>query len=202
MNGTPTHAEHGLFVDDTALWTSGNTLTNLTSRLQQSIDAFENWCKSWKLKWQPTKTELIYVSIHPRKQYKNPVKVKVENTIIKPLDFTRYLCVILDKRLKWRTHLEHIESKIAPRIGVLKYLSTTACEPYNKTMINVFKSIVRTVIIYEHPMLLSADQKANLGSKNWTHIGSGGSQIGPNPTLDTDLYICQIHPQDQQHPKN
>nr|ACY69870.1 AP-like endonuclease/reverse transcriptase [Adineta vaga] len=159
MNGIPTHTEHGLFADDTALWISGNTLTNLNTRLQQSIDAFESWCKSWKLKLQPTKTELIHFSIHPRKHYKNPVKVKVEDTIIKPLDSTRYLGVIIDKRLKWRAHLEHIESKIAPRIGLLRYLSRTTYEPNNKTMINIFKSIVRTVIIYGHPILLTADQK-------------------------------------------
>ncbi|CAF1527231.1 unnamed protein product [Adineta ricciae] len=159
MNEIPTHTEHGLFADDTALWTSGHTLTSLKSRLQQSINEFESWCKSWKLKLQPTKTELIHFSLHPRKKYKNPVIVKVENTTIKPLDSTRYLGVIIDKRLKWRTHLDHIEAKIAPRIGLLRYLSIAAQEPNNKTMINIYKSIVRTVIIYGYPILLTADQK-------------------------------------------
>ncbi|CAF4777969.1 unnamed protein product, partial [Rotaria magnacalcarata] len=84
MNDIPTHTEHGLFADDTALWTSSNTMTYLSSRLQQSVDAFESWCKSWKLKLQPTKTEMIHFTIHPRKRYKHPVEVKVDNTIIKP----------------------------------------------------------------------------------------------------------------------
>ncbi|CAF3018287.1 unnamed protein product [Rotaria sp. Silwood2] len=159
MNGIPTHIEHGLFADDTALWTSGNTMTILTSRLQQSIDAFESWCKSWKLKLQPTKTELIHFSLHPRKKYKHPVEVTVENTIIQPLNHTRYLGVIIDKGLKWRSHLDHIEAKIAPRIGLLRYLSRIAYEPNNKTMINIFKSIVRTIIIYGYPVLLTTDQK-------------------------------------------
>ena len=79
MNGIPTHTEHGLFADDTALWTSGNTTTSFSSKLQQAIDAFESWCKSWKLKLQPTKTELIHFSYHPRKQYKHLVSVNVDN---------------------------------------------------------------------------------------------------------------------------
>jgi hypothetical protein len=108
---------------------------------------------------QPTKTELIHFSIHPRKKYKHPIEVKIENTIIKPLDYTRYLGVIINKRLNWRSHLDHIETKIAPRIGLLRYLSRTAYEPNNKTMINIFKSIVRTIIIYGYPVLLSANQK-------------------------------------------
>jgi hypothetical protein len=37
MNGIPDHTEHGLFADDTALWTSSNTTSNLSSRLQQSV---------------------------------------------------------------------------------------------------------------------------------------------------------------------
>ncbi|CAM4774880.1 unnamed protein product [Rotaria magnacalcarata] len=41
MNDIPTHTEYGLFADDTALWTSSNTMTYLSSRLQQSVDAFE-----------------------------------------------------------------------------------------------------------------------------------------------------------------
>ncbi|CAF4880760.1 unnamed protein product, partial [Rotaria sp. Silwood2] len=60
MNGIPEHTEHGLFADDTTLWTSSNTTTSLSSRLQQSIDAFQSWCKSWKLKLQPTKPQLSY----------------------------------------------------------------------------------------------------------------------------------------------
>jgi len=160
MNGIPTHTEHGLFADDTALWTSGNTMTILSSRLQQAIDAFESWCKSWKLKLQPTKTELIHFAIRPRKQYKHPVQVKVDNIIIKPLESTRYLGVIIDKQLKWRNHLEHIEKKLAPRIGLLRYLSRTAYEPNSKTMINIFKSIARTMIVYCYPVLLTAKQTA------------------------------------------
>ena len=88
MNGIPTHTKHGLFADDTALWTSSHQLTNLNDRLQQSINEFERWCKVWKLKMQPTKTELVHFSIHPRKKYDNPVQVKVENISIEPVTST------------------------------------------------------------------------------------------------------------------
>ncbi|CAF4424870.1 unnamed protein product, partial [Rotaria magnacalcarata] len=84
MNGIPPHIEHGLVADDTALWTSSHQLTNLNDRLQQPINEFEKWCKAWKLKLQPIKTELVHFSIHPRKKYKNPVQVKVENITIQP----------------------------------------------------------------------------------------------------------------------
>ncbi|CAF2869712.1 unnamed protein product [Rotaria sp. Silwood2] len=159
MNGIPDHTEHGLFADDTALWTSSNTTTSLNSRLQQSIDAFESWCKSWKLKLQPSKTELAHFTVHPRRTFKNPINVKIEDTIIKPSDSTRYLGIIIDKRLNWRSHIHHIESKIAGRISLLKFLNRTAYEPNDKIMLNIFKSIARTIIIYGYPILLTANDK-------------------------------------------
>ncbi len=158
MNGIPTHTEHGLFADDTALWTSSNRLESLSNRLQQSIDAFESWCKSWKLRLQPTKTELVHFSIYPRRKYNNTVVVTVDNVEVKPLDHTRYLGVFIDKKLKWRKHLEHIERRIAPRISLLRYLSRSAKEPNSTTMINIYKSLIRSVIIYGYPVILTADQ--------------------------------------------
>ncbi|CAF0820800.1 unnamed protein product [Rotaria sordida] len=50
MNEMPTHTEHGLFAFNTALWTSSNTISNLTLKLRQSTDEFQSWCNSWKLK--------------------------------------------------------------------------------------------------------------------------------------------------------
>ncbi|CAF1503231.1 unnamed protein product [Adineta steineri] len=159
MNGILDHTEHGLFADDTALWTSSRKLTCLSSRLQESVDAFGIWCRSWKLKLQPTKTELIHFSVHPKKKYKNPIKVNVEGTAIEPTDSTRYLGVIIDKQLNWKAHISHIESQVAPRIRLLRFLNKIAYEPNDKIMLNIFKSIARTIIIYGYPILLTANGK-------------------------------------------
>ncbi|CAF1446819.1 unnamed protein product, partial [Rotaria sordida] len=44
MNNVHQHTQHGLFADDTALWTTSNTITNLNYRLQSSINEFQKWC--------------------------------------------------------------------------------------------------------------------------------------------------------------
>lgn len=159
MNGMPDHTEHGLFADDTALWASSNKTSNLATRMQQSVEAFENWCRSWKLKLQPSKTELIHFNVHPRRKYKHEVSVRVEETMIKPKDSTRYLGVIIDKELKWNTHLDHIEQTVAPRISLLRYLSSAAGQANERIMITLYKSMVRTIMLYGHPVLLTASNK-------------------------------------------
>jgi exonuclease III len=156
MNGIPQHTEHGLFADDTALWTSSTLITCLSARLQESIDAFESWCKSWKLKLQPTKTEMIHFRLHPRKRYAHQLEIKVDNTTIEPVDAARYLGVIIDNQLNWRKHLRHIETRMAARIGLLRFLAKSAQEPNQRTMMSIFKSLARTVMIYGYPVLLTA----------------------------------------------
>ncbi|CAF3893110.1 unnamed protein product [Rotaria sp. Silwood1] len=159
MNGLPEHTEYGLFADDTALWTSSNTTSSLSSKLQQASDAFQTWCKSWKLKLQPTKTELVHFTLHPRRKFKNPVSVKIDNVTIQPTNSTRYLGIIIDKTLNWRSHIHHIESKIAGRISLLRFLNKASYEPNDKIMLNIFKSTARTILIYVYPILLQANDK-------------------------------------------
>ena len=153
------HTEHGLFADDTALWSSSNTIKNLSSRLQQSVEEFQRWCDAWKLTIQPTKTEMIYFSPHPRKNYKTQLIIKVNNVIIKPQQSARYLGIIFDHKLDWRMHIRKVETKTASRIGLLRFLSRSSPNSNEKIMINIFKSLIRTVLTYGYPVLLSANNK-------------------------------------------
>src|ERR1700722_7216029 len=98
---------------------------------------------------------MMHFSPHPKKKYKNPVRLNVENINIKPQDSARYLGVIFDRKLDWRCHTKHIESKAASRIGLLRFLSRAARNPNDKTMLNIFKALVRTVLTYGFPILLT-----------------------------------------------
>ena len=157
MNGIPKHTEHGLFADDTALWTASQILSKLNATLQIAINEFEKWCQSWHLKLQPAKTELIHFSLHPNRKYPNPVQVTVSNTMIHPVTKTRYLGVLFDHKLNWKTHLKHIETQVAARICLLRFLHKAANNPNDEIMINLYKSLVRSIIVYGYPVLLTAD---------------------------------------------
>jgi hypothetical protein len=108
---------------------------------------------------QPIKTELLYFSPHPRKKYKNQLTLQVENTTIKPISSARYLGVIFDHQLNWRSHIHHIETKVAPRISLLRFLSKLNPNSNDMIMINLFKSLVRSIITYGSSVILTADEK-------------------------------------------
>ncbi|CAF3788437.1 unnamed protein product [Rotaria sp. Silwood1] len=158
MNSIHQHTEHGLFADDTALWTTSNTITNLNYRLQSSINEFQKWCSSWKLTIQPTKTELLYFSPHPRKKYRKKLEIEVEDVIIKPTSSARYLGVMFDHKLDWRTQVKHVETKVASRISLLRFLSKLNPNANLNTMLTLYKSLVRSVISYGSIILLTAKE--------------------------------------------
>ncbi|CAF1345870.1 unnamed protein product, partial [Didymodactylos carnosus] len=84
IDGLPFHTDHGLFGDDTALWTSCNTTSGLNRRLQESMNIFARWCETWTLTLQSSEIEMLHFSVHPRKQYKHQVQVIVGATRVRP----------------------------------------------------------------------------------------------------------------------
>ncbi|CAF3691628.1 unnamed protein product [Rotaria sp. Silwood1] len=159
MNSMPFKVEYGLFADDTAIFTSSNTTSRVRDRLQESINQFIKWCDSWKLVIQPTKTELIHFSPHPRKKYPNPIHLRVSNIGLRPQPSARYLGIIFDKQLHWKEHVKNIEARTQSRINLLRYLNKITPDSNEKIMLNIYKSLIRPILTYGSSILLRAEDK-------------------------------------------
>ena len=85
------------------------------------------------------------------------MSILAEETEIKPVKSARYLGIIFDHQLKWRSHIHHIEDKTATRICLLRFLSKLNLQANEQIMINLYKSLVRSVITYGCTVLLKAD---------------------------------------------
>ncbi|CAF1982800.1 unnamed protein product [Rotaria magnacalcarata] len=87
------------------------------------------------------------------------MEINVEATTIKPQTTARYLGVIFDNKLNWGSHIKDIESRLASRINLLRFLSRYCAdaEPNIKILLNLFKSLVRTIITYGSYILLTAN---------------------------------------------
>lgn len=144
----PPHTHYGLFADDTALWTSGNNYSRLRKRLQTSVDTFKSWCETWKLQLQPLKTELINFTHRPRKNFTKKIFVKIQDQTITAVKEARYLGVILDSNLSWKKHYEHIKKTTVSRTSLLRFLSNSRNDTNPIIMANLFKSLVRSKIVY------------------------------------------------------
>ena len=93
------------------------------------------------------------------KKYKTQLTIKVNKINIKPQQSARYLGVIFDHKLDWRTHTRQVEKRTASRIGLLRFLSRSTPDSNDKILVNIFKALIRTVLTYGYPVLLSANNK-------------------------------------------
>ncbi|CAF1212778.1 unnamed protein product [Didymodactylos carnosus] len=159
MDGLPFYTDHGLFADDTALWTSCNTASGLNRRLQESMNVVARWCEISKVTLQSSKTEMLHFSVHRRKQYKNQVQVIVGAATIRPQAHARYLEVIYDKTLSWKEHVNHVKEKVNSKINLLRFLSRSIPESNDRIMVNLFKSLIRPVLTFGVSILLKAEHK-------------------------------------------
>ena len=56
-----------VYADDTTLykcWSSGDSIQNASSNLQQAVDAVAAWGSSWKIQFEPTKSQALTLSNH------------------------------------------------------------------------------------------------------------------------------------------
>ena len=85
------------------------------------------------------------------------MSILVEEIEIKPVKCARYLGILSDHQLKWRSHIHPIEDKTARRTCVLRFLSKLNPQANEQKMINLYKSLIRSVITYGCAVLLKAD---------------------------------------------
>jgi len=149
------------FADDTAFLALGKTIKQINTSLQTTIDAFMQWCKTWRLKLNPTKTQSI-VFIPPRKRsrvHKNPERldIHVNNIRLRPTNTVKYLGVIFDRHLTWRAHLQQISTKAYKRLNMLRKLTGTTWGLNATTVLNTYKVFLRPILTFGHIAWIAAD---------------------------------------------
>ncbi|GBO13764.1 RNA-directed DNA polymerase from mobile element jockey [Araneus ventricosus] len=97
-----------IYADDTAILAKNKNTRYLTSALKKHIQELECWFHKWKIAINTSKTEAVLFT----KKRKIPnSNIKILNTIIPWSQEAKYLVVILDKQLTWKSHINFIKQK-------------------------------------------------------------------------------------------
>jgi len=101
-------SEHGFavngYADDVNINCVGKHISTFTERMQFALNILENWCSEVGLKVNPTKSELIiFTNKRSFEGYKNPTLCGQE---IARKNEVKYLGLILDAKLNWKSHIE------------------------------------------------------------------------------------------------
>lgn len=130
----------GQYADDTYLMITGNDVSVMREKIQQTLDQLQIWLKKRNLTLSTNKsTAMIFTKKH------SPIIpcFKINNEPIQWKQEIKYLGVTLDKNLSWTKHTEIMCSKALKGVNILRSLCRTWWGAHPKTLLIIYKSLIR-----------------------------------------------------------
>ena len=104
------------FADDTTLFCSGKKLEELLNTVEEELKKLKIWFDINKLSLNVSKTKFI---VFGNRKLHDEVTLKIDDVEIERVAENKFLGVIIDKKLNWKTHIKYIKSKISKSIAIL-----------------------------------------------------------------------------------
>ena len=112
INFAVTEGELKLYADDTNLFLNDTNLDRLCDRTNQSLDSLYQWFLANKLSVSFDKTVYNIFSPHHKTINLDAFKLKISNVEVKRAKCCKYLGIMLDDELNWKSHIDYIETKL------------------------------------------------------------------------------------------
>ena len=124
MNDLPNCLENAaitMYADDTSASTTIESVSDVEYKLIPDMVKIFDWLKSIKLSLNALKTEFMITGTNRNVHNTTDlIAVRVDGALIRRVNKSRYLGLIVDDRLSWKEHISYISSKVSRNIGILK----------------------------------------------------------------------------------
>ena len=115
-------------------------------KLQRDIDSLGSWARSWGMRFQPIKCNMMQIS---RKAKNIDFRYKLEGTDLSLVDSVKYLGVHITKDLSWNKHVNAICTKANRTLGLLRR-NLSKCP--SEVKMQAYKGLVRPILEYACPI--------------------------------------------------
>ena len=110
-----------LFADDSNFFRTGKNIDSLFDTVNTELKKIVDWLNANKMSLNVDKTHYIIFTMRGKKIVKNQ-DVLINGFKISEVISTKFLGVIIDKNLTWKYHIDHLCSKVAKNIGIMRKL--------------------------------------------------------------------------------
>lgn len=133
------------FADNTNLMVFGRTIEGNCRQLEEAWPTCERWARTRGMQFEPAKSELIHFT---RTRAPPSLAVRQGDATVRPTESGRFLGVWLDRKLRWRTHLQKIEEKHATQTYALTSIAASAWGCTLARAREVYTKVIRSAIVY------------------------------------------------------
>ena len=136
-----------LYADDTTLCFSGSNFTELIRQCNQELEKFSMWTAANKLFINTSKTNYMIITNRP---INNPLSnLLINGNSIDRQASVKFLGIIIDEKLNFHNHIQHLCDKTAKNTGILNKMKH--CVP-TKLLNNLYYSLIYPYLIYCTPI--------------------------------------------------
>lgn len=193
-----------LFADDCTMYIRSSDISIIQERLQTSLNNLSDWSKETGFKISFTKTNAIHFC-KKRKHHENP-NLSYNNIEIKYVDELKLLGLTFDRKLTWRSHISKLKTTCLKDMNIIKALSSISYGSNTNTLLQLYKSLIRSKLDYASIVYSSASPKTlqsldsvhhqgirlSLGAFKSTRITSILAESG-EPCLDKRRHLLAIN---------
>ena len=108
-----------LFADDSNLLLSGPNVNDLCNQMNIELNKVVEWFKINKLCLNVKKTNFMIFNAKNKPSPQSDLTLKVDEAIVDQVYHTKFLGVIIDSKLNWTLHINHVAGKISKNIGII-----------------------------------------------------------------------------------
>jgi hypothetical protein len=142
----PTLPASGIgFVDDVNALAFGKSTEKNCRTLQTVHERCLDWARKHGVSFAPDKYILVHFT-KVRTKHNTSCPLVLPATTLYPSPSAHVLGVILDKKLSWQPHLQHIKSKLTTQTNVLKRLTASTCGASLQILRLLYSAVVRPAI--------------------------------------------------------
>ena len=132
-----------LFADDTFLCAQNSNLKLLKHDVNIEINKVYRWLVSNKLTLNILKSKFMIIS--NKKCINDDFSVCINGSPLEKCDQYKYLGVVIDKNLNWKSHVDYISTKISKACGVLSKLRHFMS---SKILVEIYHALVHSYLRY------------------------------------------------------
>ncbi|GBN29027.1 putative RNA-directed DNA polymerase from transposon X-element [Araneus ventricosus] len=181
----PPYVNSTLFVDGIQIHCAGDDMGFIQRQLQTAINNMTDWSSKNGFIFSPQKTVCMHFcrrrGLHPDPDFQlngSPIPIVQE---------TKFLGIIFDTKLTFRSHIKHLKTKCIRTLNIMKVLSSTSWGADKVSLMRIYRSLVRSKLDYGVPVYGSA-AKSTLKMLDSVHhqglrIATGAFRTTPIPSL-------------------
>ena len=121
--------------------------------IQTYLDSLSEWCNKWKIKLNPSKTQ---VGLFTNSNTAKDITLKLGRVPLTVRNEIKFLGLTFDRKLTWRHHIDNVRHRLWLRINAIKALSGRDLGMQSKTLIHLYKMWIRPIALYGAPAYYSA----------------------------------------------